>query len=103
MKPFFGGSVLQSDLMSAVRMTYLVIFPSLSGTGVTFQWCWPLSGLLAHAKLLASLWMGSGQGFIGGGKVHGDSKVHSSALWERTCNSLEKFLLRLAGLWGACP
>ena len=62
----------------------------LPRVGVTLAWCWPLSGLLAHSRLVTLLWMGSGQGHIGWerssgehrGGAHVTIKVYFSLLWE---------------------
>ena len=72
---------------------------------ITLAWYWPLSGLLAHSRLVAPLWMGFGQGHIRGGRSSGEHvggaydarKIYFNLLWDVTCRHWEPRQARLEG------
>lgn len=98
MRNFASSWVLLSDLafffsspLLGLHMDWCFWLSSpFSGAGVTWEWCWALSRLLAHCQAVELLWMGSGQGHIRGamsigkgwGRAQGASKIHTSKLSE---------------------
>lgn len=86
---------------------WVVIFPSVPGKECLWSGACPCQGYLHTARLMATLWMGSGQGYIGGsqvfrrmwGRAQSVSKVCIDLLQEGTWNCFRK--MPAAGLEGA--